>query len=47
MKNKLALLAVSAPSVTPQNIRLVLTLIALVLLVLGVGAPVDGSGGPK
>lgn len=47
MKNKLALLAASASNLTPQNVRLVLTLVALVLLVLGVGAPVDGSGGPK
>jgi hypothetical protein len=47
VKNKLALLAVSAQKVNPQNIRFFLTIIALCLFVLGVGAPVDSDGGPK
>jgi hypothetical protein len=47
MKNKLALLAVSAQKVNLQHIRFAFTLVALFLLVLGVGAPVDSDGGPK
>jgi len=44
MKNTFALFAGSAYKVNRQHIQLILTLIALVLLVLGVGAPSDGGG---
>lgn len=47
MKNKLAFLAVSAQKIDRQHIQLVLTLVTLVMLVIGVGAPVDSGGGPK
>ena len=46
MKNKLAILAVSAQKITYQHIQLVLILIVLAMLVLGAGAPVDNGGGP-
>jgi TRAP-type uncharacterized transport system fused permease subunit len=46
MKNTLTKFVFSARNVNSQNIQLVLTLIALVTLVLGVGAPA-GDGGPK
>jgi hypothetical protein len=45
MKNKLALLALSAQKINRQHVQLVLVLISLVMLVLGVGAPLDGGGG--
>jgi hypothetical protein len=43
MKNKLTSLALSAQKIDRRHIQLVLTVIALVLLVLGVGAPSGGS----
>ena len=46
MKNKLTLLAFSAQKIERQHVQLVLTIIALAMLVLGVGAP-TGDGGPK
>jgi hypothetical protein len=46
MKNTLALLTLSAHKINRQHIQLVLTLVALAMLVLGVGAPTDG-GGPR
>jgi hypothetical protein len=46
MMKKFALLSLSAQKIDRQHIQLVLTLIAIVLMVLGVGAPSDGSG-PK
>ena len=45
MKNKLALLALSAQKINRQHVQLVLVIISLVMLVLGVGAPLDGGGG--
>jgi hypothetical protein len=45
MKKQLALLAFSAQKINGQHIRLILTVIALSMLVLGVGAPNDGGGG--
>jgi hypothetical protein len=45
MKNKLALLAFSAQKIDRQHIQLVLVVVSLVMLVLGIGAPTDGSGG--
>lgn len=44
MKNKLALLALSVQKLNRQHIQLVLVVIALAMLVLGAGAPVDGGG---
>jgi hypothetical protein len=44
MKNKLALTAFSAQKINRQHIQLLLTLIALAMLVLGLGAPNDGGG---
>jgi hypothetical protein len=45
MKNKLALFAFSARKINRQHIQLILAVLALSMLVLGVGAPVDGGGG--
>ena len=44
MKNQLALLAFSTQKINRQHVQLVLMIIALAMLVLGVGAPTDGSG---
>ena len=44
MKNQLAFLAFSAQKINRQHVQLVLMVIALAMLVLGVGAPTDGSG---
>jgi hypothetical protein len=46
MKNTLVKLIFSVQHVNSKNIQLVFTLLALALLVLGVGAPA-GDGGPK
>jgi hypothetical protein len=46
MKNALVKLIFSAQHINSRNIQLVFTLVALALLVLGVGAPA-GDGGPK
>ena len=45
MKNKLALLASFAQKINRQHVQLALVILSLVMLVLGVGAPVDGGGG--
>jgi hypothetical protein len=45
MKNRLALLALSARKINRQHIQFVLVILALSMLVLGVGAPLDGGGG--
>jgi TRAP-type uncharacterized transport system fused permease subunit len=45
MKNKLALLALSAQKINRQHVQLVLVIISLAMLVLGIGAPTDGGGG--
>jgi hypothetical protein len=44
MKNKLALLAFSAPKINRQHIQLFFVILTLAMLVLGVGAPEDGGG---
>ena len=44
MKNKLALLVLSAQKINRQHVQLVLVIVSLVMLVLGIGAPVDGGG---
>ena len=47
MKNKLALLALSAQKINRQHVQLTLVVISLALLVLGIGAPTDGGGVTK
>jgi hypothetical protein len=42
MKTKLVLLGTKF---NRQHLQLILTLIALAMLVLGIGAPMDGGGG--
>ena len=44
MKNKLFLLSLSSAKVNRQHVQFILTLLALALLVLGIGAPMDGGG---
>ncbi|MDO8753608.1 MAG: hypothetical protein Q7J80_06915 [Anaerolineales bacterium] len=44
MKNKLALLAMSAQKINRQHIQLAFVILTLAMLVLGVGAPDDGGG---
>jgi len=45
MKNKLALLALSAQKINRQHVQLALVILTLAMLVLGAGAPTDGGGG--
>jgi hypothetical protein len=44
MKNKLALLALSAQKINRQHVQLILVIISLALLVIGASAPTDGGG---
>ena len=44
MKNKLFQISLSGAKINRQHLQIILTLIALALLVLGVGAPMDGGG---
>ena len=44
MKFKLFQLKVLGAKVNKQHIQLILTLIALAMLILGIGAPMDGGG---
>jgi len=43
--NKIARFALLGSKVTRQHIQMVLAVVALAMLVLGVGAPSDGGGG--
>jgi TRAP-type uncharacterized transport system fused permease subunit len=45
MKNKFASLVFSAQKINRQHVQLVLMIVSLAMLVLGIGAPTDGSGG--
>lgn len=45
MKNKLALLAISAQKINRQHIQLFFAVLSLAMLALGLGAPDDGGGG--
>lgn len=47
MKKQFALIAQFAQKIDRQHLQLVLTLVSLILLVLGVGAPADGPIGPR
>ena len=44
MKNKLALLALSAQKINRQNLQLAFVLVSLAMLVIGTGAPEAGGG---
>lgn len=44
MKSQLILLG---SKINRQHLQLVLTIIALAMLVLGIGAPMDGGGGAR
>jgi hypothetical protein len=44
MKNKLALLSLSASKINRQHIQLLFVILSLIALVLGAGAPTDGGG---
>ncbi len=44
MKNQIARLAVLSTKINRQHIQLVFAIIALVMLLLGIGAPLDGGG---
>jgi hypothetical protein len=45
MKNQLALVAFSAQKINRQHIQFIVTVTALIMFVLGAGAPNDGGGG--
>ena len=45
MKNKLASFVFSVQKIDRQHVQLILVTVSLVMLVLGIGAPVDGGGG--
>lgn len=45
MKNKFASFVLFSQKINRQHVQLVLVIVSLVMLVLGVGAPTDGSGG--
>jgi len=45
MKNKLAQISIFSTKINRQHLQLFWVLIALALLVLGIGAPVSGGGG--
>jgi hypothetical protein len=44
MKTKLFQLSLSGAKINRQHVQFILSIIALALLVLGVGAPMDGGG---
>jgi hypothetical protein len=44
MKNNFSNFVVLSSKIDRQKIQLVLAILALVVLVLGIGAPVDGGG---
>jgi hypothetical protein len=44
MKNKLSQLSILGTKINRQHVQLIWTIIALALLVLGIGAPTDGGG---
>ncbi len=44
MKNKLAEIAVFSSKINRQHLQLAFAILALAMLVMGIGAPGDGSG---
>ena len=47
MKTHLSNFVIFGAKISRQHLQLALTIVALVMLVLGVGAPVDGGGGGR
>jgi hypothetical protein len=47
MKSQIARLGLFGTKINRQHIQMAMTLIALILLVLGIGAPADGGGGVR
>ena len=45
MKNQLAQFALLSRNVNRQHVQMLFAIVALAMLVLGVGAPSDGGGG--
>ena len=45
MKTKLTQFLVSAPKINRQHVQFFFIVLSLAMLVLGVGAPMDGGGG--
>ncbi len=45
MNNKIARFALFASKINRQHIQLAFAILALAMLVLGIGAPTDGGGG--
>lgn len=45
MKNKLALLALSAQKINRQHVQMIFVIVSLAMLVLGTGAPLADTGG--
>lgn len=46
MKNKIARFGLFAAKINRQHIQLAFAILALAMLVLGIGAPTDGGGTP-
>ncbi len=46
MKNKLSQIALLTTKINRQHVQFALALLALAMLVLGIGAPYDGGGTP-
>jgi hypothetical protein len=46
MNNKFAQFAMFSSKINRQHIQVLLALLALAMLVLGIGAPSDGGGSP-
>ena len=44
MKNKLALLALSAQKINRQHVQMILVIVSLAMLVIGAGAPLAEGG---
>ena len=44
MKNKLSQLSLLGTKINSQHLQIIWTIIALALLILGIGAPSDGGG---
>ncbi len=44
MNNKISHFALFASKINRQHVQLALAILALAMLVLGIGAPVDGGG---
>ena len=47
MKNTLSQIVLLGTKINRQHVQLVLTVVALAMLVLGVGAPLAGGGGTR